>query len=60
MSVAEGHSLNRYIYPGKEPNKDDFNRVREIFRKLKENEPLAYANGSKISDEVLAKVQEKL
>jgi spermidine/putrescine-binding protein len=60
MSPAEGISLNRYIYSGKLPNKDDRNRVIAIFRKLKENEPLAYSNGMKVSDEDLAKIQEKL
>lgn len=60
MSVAEGNSLNRYIFQGKEPTKDDFNRVLAVFRKLKENEPLAYASGLKVSDDHLARVQEKL
>lgn len=60
MSVAEGNSLNRYIYSGKPPDNNDYNRVIGIFRRLKDNESLAYANGAKVSDEQLAKVQEKL
>jgi spermidine/putrescine-binding protein len=60
MSPAEGTSLNRYIYSGKQPDKNDYNRVIEIFRRLKDNESLAYSNGMKVSDEQLAKVQEKL
>lgn len=60
MSLAEGNSLNRYIYSGSKPDKNDYNRVIEIFRRLKDNESLAYANGAKVSDEQLSKVQEKL
>jgi hypothetical protein len=60
MSPAEGNSLNRYIYSGKQPDKNDYNRVIEIFRRLKDNDSLAYSNGMKVSDEQLAKVQEKL
>lgn len=60
MSTAEGNSLNRYIYSGKAPDNNDYNRVIAIFRKLPENESLAYSNGMKVSDEDLAKVQEKL
>jgi hypothetical protein len=60
MSPAEGTSLNRYIYSGKQPDNNDYNRVIGIFRRLKENEPLAYSNGMKVSDEQLADIQEKL
>lgn len=64
MSREEGNSLNRII--GYEtcrlPERVDFDRVRNIFRKMADSgqDVLAYHDGTKVTDDNLKKISDKL
>lgn len=64
MSIKEGNSLNRIVgYENcRMPERVDFDRVRNIFRKMADtgSDTLAYYNGAKVLEETLKKISDKL
>jgi hypothetical protein len=62
MNREEGNSFNRiYGFEGmRYPNRIDYDRVRNIFKKLSDGFTLAYHNGMKVSEEQLARVQDRI
>lgn len=64
MSREEGNSLNRIIgYENcREPERVDFDRVRNIFYKMAKSgsDTLAYHNGAKVSEDIIKRVSDKI